>query len=461
MRRRTKYGNYRGNSPRMASEHGGSNVHRVLPRCRMAATIVLGLILAGPGASNWAPAQSNRASVQLPASNPFGVQPAKPSLLDSFNSGVKRGWDGLTGVFTPDARPPAPPDPTSLRSGAKPSPRLHVEVARLSEHAGRLDEAEQHYQEALRLAPDDMSAMLNYARLKDRQGKAGEAFELYRRAAETHPQEPSVFNYLGLHYDRRGMPNEAAETFAQAVRLKPAEPLYRNNLAHVLVQLGKLSEAYQHLHAVHGEAVAYYNLGYLLHRRGQRDAAVQHLAAAVRRDPNLTPARQLLAELAPAMAVPGRPVPHTASLPPVLQGPPSVAPGGQPPQSGYPSTGTAPPSVPPRAPSRLPVMRPLHQESLPQGPGYVEPPRQESLPLPRRSSTTLKQPEGIAENQAEMKQREALAANKVETKQPEGIADDTATLKQPEGIATDTAEMNAPFIRLTGATIIQTRPKSE
>ena len=60
-----------------------------------------------------------------------------------------------------------------------------------------------------------------------------------------------------------------------------------------------------------------------------------------------------------------------------------------------------------------------------------------------------------------MKQLEALAANKVETKQPEGIADDTATLKQPEGIATDTAEMNAPFIRLTGATIIQTRPKSE
>jgi Flp pilus assembly protein TadD len=306
---------------------------------------------------------------------------------------------------------------------------LHVEVARLSEHAGRLDEAEQHYKEALRLDPNDFSAMLNYARLKDRQGQTGAAFELYRRAVDTHPREASVYNYLGLHYDRRGMPAEAAATFAQAVQLKPTEPLYRNNLAHVLVQVGKLSEAYEHLHAVHGEAVAYYNLGYLLHRRGQREAAVQHLTAALRRDPSLTPARQLLAELSFAAAPPAtavRPVPRVAAAPPQRTGGvqfPLGAPiQGQSPSAGYRPTEMVPPPEYRQASPELPVLRPSEQNVFPQGPSYVEPPRQETTPLPRRSS---------------------------------------AELKQPDGIARDTAELNAPFIRLTGATVINTRTNSD
>ncbi|MDZ7618250.1 MAG: tetratricopeptide repeat protein, partial [Patescibacteria group bacterium] len=284
-------------------------MHRALPRCRLAATFTLALMLAVPGAILWDPAQ-NRASAQSTASNPYGAQSAKPSLAESFSSGVKRGWNGLTNTLSLESTPKPAPDPTSLGSHGRPSPRLHVEMARLNEHSGRLDAAEQHYQEALRMDPNDLSAMLNYARLKDRQGEPAAAFDLYRRAVDTHPREASVYNYLGLHYDRRGMPTEAAATFAQAVQLKPTEPLYRNNVAHVLVQLGKLSDAFEHLHAVHGEAVAYYNLGYLLHRRGQREAAVQHLAAALRRDPSLNPARQLLAELSPAASPPataGRP----------------------------------------------------------------------------------------------------------------------------------------------------------
>ncbi len=404
-------------------------MHRVSPRCRMAAIIALGLVLAGPATSSWAPAQSNRASVQSSASNPFGVQPAKPSLVESFSSGVKRGWNGLTNTLTLETPTTPAPDPTSLGSQGRPSPRLHVEVAKLNEHAGRLDEAEQHYQEALRLAPNDLSAILNYARLKDRQGQAGAAFELYRRAVDTHPREASVYNYLGLHYDRRGMPNEAAATFAQAVQLNPAEPLYRNNLAHVLVQLGKLSDAYEHLHAVHGEAVAYYNLGYLLHRRGQREAAVQHLAAALRRDPNLSPARQLLAELSPAVAPPttaGRPVPRVAAAPPQRAGRMQVPAGapmqGQSPPDGYRPTETIPSPGYRHASPELPVLRPSERNVFPQGPSYVEPPTRDTTPLPRRSSVEL---------------------------------------KQPEGIVCDTAELNAPFIRLTGATVINTRVNSD
>lgn len=451
-------------------------MHRVSPRCRVAASLVLGLALGSFGTPS-------ATSAQAPGSNPFGVQSAEPSWTESITSGVKRGWDGLTRPFTTEAPPPPAPDPTSLRSPGRPSPRLHVEVARLNEHAGRLDEAERHYQAALAMDRNDFSATLNYARLKDRQGDSGAAFELYRRAVQTHPREASVYNYLGLHYDRRGMPEEAAATFIQAVQLKPEEPLYRNNLAHVLVQLGRLPAAYEHLHAVHGEAVAYYNLGYLLHQRGQREAAVQHLTAALRRNANLTPARQLLAELAPNMRT-GAAVPHVAASPPAgragpparnrplpgtpgtalrgqpgpLEGnshraPPEVArslphigpPGAYPPPTARrPEAGRRPqlapaegPSMPPRA---APPREPVHREAYPQGPSYVEPPQRNTAPMRHRSATEPKQPEGI--EPAKLKQPEGIAAT--ELKQPEGMVpaqpkppgeDGSANLKQPEEIA--------------------------
>ncbi len=391
-------------------------MHRILPRCRITASVVVGLVLTGVSAPGTAAAQGT-------ASNPFAVQPAKPSLFDSLSSSAKRGWDGLTRAFVSETPVHTAADPTSLRSRGRPSPRLHVEVARLNEHAGRLDEAEQHYQTALQLDRDDLGAMLNYARLMDRRGRQAEAFELYRRAVQTHPREASVYNYLGLHYDRRRMPNEAAATLSQAVQLKPDEPLYRNNLAHVLVELGQLQAAYEQLHAVHGEAVAYYNLGYLLHRRGQREAAVQHLSAALRRAPNLAPARQLLAELQPpsvaghrppaagnpAAMVPRRP----AEVPHPSLGPSSAARPAGPPH-GY------PPTQPPAPAGSFPG--PQRREAFPQGPSHVAPPARSDGAWPRQSSTGL---------------------------------------QQPDGIDLDQARRNAPHIRLTGATSAITRVQAE
>lgn len=433
-------------------------MHRVSPRCRMAATVALIWLLTSCGVPGRVQAQSNRASVQVPGSNAFGSPPAKPSLVSSLSSGVKRGWDGLTGALTPETPATPAPDPTSLSSPGQPSPRLHVEVARLNEHAGRLDEADRHYREALRLDRNDLSAMLNYARLKDRQGKADEALDLYRRAVAAHPREAPAYNYLGLHYDRRKMPDEAAAAFTEAVQLKPDESLYRNNLAHVLVQLGQLPAAFEHLHAVHGEPVAYYNLGYLLHQRGQRKAAVQHLAAALRRNPNLTPARQLLAELSHDAMVPSAvhgTGAHVASTPrpaagvhqPTERGPvneplgPAQYRHRQPDtphgylQAPHPSAHRAPPGAsqrpaahgnarisdaprppvvdrPPRlgparphvAPEPSPTMprQPGPRNAFPQEPSYIEPPGRSDVPLPRRSSTSLQQPQGIVRNEVRL-----------------------------------------------------------
>ncbi|MDZ7618016.1 MAG: hypothetical protein U1E05_13505, partial [Patescibacteria group bacterium] len=116
--------------------------------------------------------------------------------------------------------------------------------------------------------------------------------------------------------------------------------------------------------------------------------------------------------------------PHQAAAPYQIgapQAPAGAVLQGQPSQPGYPSNEIAPPAGYRHAPPVQSLQQP-DRGAYPQGPGYVEPPRQESVPLPHRSSTTL---------------------------------------RQPDRIASDTAELNAPFIRLTGATVINTHVKSE
>ncbi len=222
----------------------------------------------------------------------------KKTLSDSFKGGV----DKLFGKKEP---PPERLDHSlSLASPAKPSVGVYVAVARLYEQHGKWDLAEQQYVQALRAQPNDMAALLGYAGLKEKIAKADEARLLYQKAVEQFPNEPAVHNNLGLYLARRNQHAESARALARAVALQPQNPLYRNNLATVLVEMNRIPEAYSHLKAAHGEAGAYYNLGFLLQKRGNTLDAMGYFAAALRADPSMTPAQQWLLKLQDAQSLP-------------------------------------------------------------------------------------------------------------------------------------------------------------
>ena len=84
----------------------------------------------------------------------------------------------------------------------------------------------------------------------------------------------------------------------RAVELSPDNPKYRNNLATILVETGRIDEAVQKLAVGSTPAVAHYNVGYLLHQKGQTNEALRHFQQALAIDPGLSPAREMLAQLA-------------------------------------------------------------------------------------------------------------------------------------------------------------------
>ncbi|MFH1268871.1 MAG: tetratricopeptide repeat protein [Planctomycetota bacterium] len=188
-------------------------------------------------------------------------------------------------------------DPISLASKATPSANLHVATARMSEQAGNIAQAEQHYQEALKADARHAGALVGYARLKDRQGKMDEAAALYRRAAKAHPKEASIANDLGLCLARQRKHAESIAAFEQAIRLDPKRLLYRNNIAMVLVEKGEIDAAVKQLTALQGEAVAHYNVGYILQKKGDSEAAAVHFTKALQKNPSLVEAGAWLRKL--------------------------------------------------------------------------------------------------------------------------------------------------------------------
>lgn len=220
------------------------------------------------------------------------------SWTGSITSGFKEGVDKLGRIGKSDDKKKhysSKDDPISLSNKSKPSPKLHVAVARLHEESGNADNAAKQYLAALKLDPDYLPALLGYARLLDQLGQTDAAIQLYQRAAKTHPKEAApACNNMGLCFAHAGRIDEAIAVMTEGVRLAPKNPLYRNNIAAILVEQNRYREAYGHLRAVHNKAAAYYNMGYLLTKNGSTQEAMQHFAWALKADPTMTSAKQWL-----------------------------------------------------------------------------------------------------------------------------------------------------------------------
>lgn len=235
---------------------------------------------------------------------PWGKDDSGAKLLDPREFSAKMG--GSTSVD------PAP-DAVSLATKAKPSPDLYVAAARLSEQSGKTTEAEDLYQRALRVDSRHADALVGYARLKDRQGRKADAIRLYQRAAKAHPENASIFNDLGLCLAKQRKFDDSLAALGQAIDLDPKKWLYRNNMAMVLVETGKIDAAVAQLMTVQEEAVAHYNVAYILQKKGDSQAAARHFALALQKNPSLEEARVWLAKLGHQPASIGDPAPRIAS----------------------------------------------------------------------------------------------------------------------------------------------------
>ena len=145
---------------------------------------------------------------------------------------------------------------------------------------GRLREAIQSYEQALRLRPDYADAHNNLGVALGRVGAVQEAFEQYQQVLRLNPDNAEAHFNWGNALIRLGRLPEAIEHYKQAVRINPNFAEARNNLGIAMGKVGAVQEAIEQwqlaVRIKPDHADAHYNLGFALERAGRAQDAIVH-----------------------------------------------------------------------------------------------------------------------------------------------------------------------------------------
>ncbi len=262
---------------------------------------------------------------------------------NSWTGKIKQVAYSVSEAITPKSEVVPAADPVRLSSMPdKINPDVYIGLARVAEQEGNTDAARARYQQVLDKDANHFYALIGLARLEQRSNQYDKALLVYSRAAATHGDKAVLWNDMSQFYARQDKTDESLKALARAIRIEPHNKLYRNNMALLLLSEGKTREAFSEMASVYPPAVAHYNIGYLLSQQQKKAEAIQHLQEALRQDPQLAPARQLIAHLTPKQRNPRPVTQHTT-------------------QPHYPTTG-----IPARH------SRPTHvaSRSAPTGPAY-------------------------------------------------------------------------------------------
>jgi tetratricopeptide (TPR) repeat protein len=153
-----------------------------------------------------------------------------------------------------------------------------------------LDEAIEHYKQAVRLKSDFVMAHYNLGNTLLQTGRPEEAIEHFQEFLRLKPNYAEVHNGLGNALSQLGRPKEAMEQYEEALRLKPDFPQAHCNLGNMLVKEMRPREAIEHFERALQlqpnciEACA--NLGVALAQTGRLPEAVDFFRRVLLVKPN-------------------------------------------------------------------------------------------------------------------------------------------------------------------------------
>ena len=118
------------------------------------------------------------------------------------------------------------------------------------ENLGRYDDARRSYEDALKLQPDNATALNNLAFLKaDNNVDLDQALVYAQRAQQKMPTNLDVMDTLALIYIRKNLTDDGLRMLRDLVVKRPNSPTFHLHLAMALYQKGDRSQAKKELEA--------------------------------------------------------------------------------------------------------------------------------------------------------------------------------------------------------------------
>jgi predicted CXXCH cytochrome family protein len=145
--------------------------------------------------------------------------------------------------------------------------------------------------------PSNAEAWYDLGLLQSDAGRKPEAIASLRRATELDPEFADAHNSLGAVLAEAGQFDQAEAAFRAALRIQPTLGVANANLANVLASKNALAEAAWHYERSSGKAADQFNYGVTLVRMNRLADAETHIMAALKDDPNLPEAHDVLGGL--------------------------------------------------------------------------------------------------------------------------------------------------------------------
>lgn len=184
----------------------------------------------------------------------------------------------------------------------------HNNIAFALFQAGRVDDAIAHLEQVVRIDPDSVEGHYNLGNAFMQTGRFQNAMEHYEQAVRLRPDFAEAHRGLGVLLARQGRTQEAVNEYLQALRYRPDDPEALNYLSLALASQRKLGEAVAQVEAAlrlnPDYADAHYSLAIFLVNQGKTNEATSHLQRAVKLEPNSERYRHALDGLQRIMAQP-------------------------------------------------------------------------------------------------------------------------------------------------------------
>ena len=175
----------------------------------------------------------------------------------------------------------------TLHAESEEAMELNREGAKLIEQ-GKMEEAMEAFQKAVRLDANDAVPRLNLAYTYDRQGRTEEAIAEYQRAIELSPSNLLAYNNLGVLYDKMGQYDEAIGEFQRALEIDPKDANALKNLVNakkskgiIEEREGQFAELRREIEAHPDNPMALYKLGRLYAFYDKKDQAMEWINKAL------------------------------------------------------------------------------------------------------------------------------------------------------------------------------------
>jgi len=150
--------------------------------------------------------------------------------------------------------------------------RIHKSLAQVYLRGNRLSDAQKTYNFILNLAPYDFESHFFLGTIYEEQGKRYEAIEKFKDALKFNPEYPDALNSLGYLYAEESINlEEAEELLKKALTYEPNNGAYIDSLGWIHFKQGRVKEAIQELEQAVGvlsDPVIYGHLGDAYFKQG-------------------------------------------------------------------------------------------------------------------------------------------------------------------------------------------------